>query len=47
MHSMGDGIVPIITAVAGRPFTETMKSWMSLAHHLAPAAQRALAGVGE
>lgn len=46
MHSAGDSVVPIIAGAIGRPFTELMKSWMSLARHLEPSAERALAGVG-
>jgi hypothetical protein len=46
IHGAGDRLVSIITAVIGRPITESMTSWMSLAHHLVPSAERALAGVG-
>lgn len=46
MHSAGDNVAAIIAAAIGRPFTESMKSWMSLARHLAPSAERALADVG-
>ena len=46
IHSTGDRVVPVIAAEIGRPLTELMTSWMSLARHLAPSAERALAGVG-
>lgn len=46
MHSAGDSVVPIIAGAIGRPIAELMASWMSLARHLAPSAEGALAGVG-
>lgn len=46
IHGGSDRIEEINAAVIGRPFTESMKSWMSLAHHLVPSAERALASVG-
>ncbi len=46
IHDAGDRLEPIIAAVIGRPLNESMKSWMSLAHHLVPSAERALASVG-
>lgn len=46
MHSAGDSVVSIIAGAIGRPFTELMTSWMSLAHQLEPSAERALSGVG-
>lgn len=46
MHSAGDHVVPIIAGAIGRPFNELMTAWMSLARHLVPSAERALADVG-
>lgn len=46
MHGAGDSIVSIIAGAIGRPFTDLMVAWMSLARHLAPSAKRALASVG-
>ncbi len=46
IHGAGDRLEPIMAAVIGRPFTESMTAWMSLARHLTPSAERALAGVG-
>ena len=46
MHTAGDNVVSIIAGAIGRPFTELMTSWMSLAHQLEPSAERALSGVG-
>ena len=46
LHGIGPTVAPTMTAAIGRPFAELMKSWISLAHHLKPSAERALASVG-